>query len=108
MHTAPAKETNRQSLSSLSPAGAGAASVEPASVEIVLPVFNEADVLADSVRRLDSYLTTDFPLSFSIVIADNASTDDTGVIASALADDLPAVSYVRLDEKGRGLALRRV
>ena len=105
MLTAPAKETNRQSLSSLPVAGAGAASADPAAVEIVLPVFNEADVLADSVRRLDSYLSADFPLSYSIVIADNASTDDTGVIANALADDLRTVSYVRLDEKGRGRAL---
>lgn len=108
MHTAPAEETNRQSLSSLPVAGAGAASADPAAVEIVLPVFNEADVLADSVRGLDSYLASDFPLTYSIVIADNASTDDTGVIANALADDLPSVNYVRLDEKGRGRALRKV
>jgi putative flippase GtrA len=40
------------------------------------------------------------------VIADNASTDLTPNIAADLADELPGVGTLRLDRKGRGLALR--
>lgn len=88
------------------PAGL-AESISPApEVEIVIPVFNEERVLADSIRTLDSYLSGEFPLSYGITIADNASRDDTRLIGQALAADLPAVSYLRLEEKGRGRALR--
>ncbi|MGB0120613.1 MAG: bifunctional glycosyltransferase family 2/GtrA family protein [Solirubrobacterales bacterium] len=77
-----------------------------ASVEIVVPVYNEARALADSIRKLDTYLSDEFPLSYSITIADNASRDDTPLIGRALADDLDSVNYLRLEEKGRGRALR--
>ncbi|MEU9883983.1 bifunctional glycosyltransferase family 2/GtrA family protein [Sphaerisporangium sp. NPDC051011] len=77
-------------------------------VEVVVPVYNERRALAGSVRHLHDYLSGTFPYGFRITIADNASTDGTGAIAEALARDLPGVRAVRLDEKGRGRALRRV
>ena len=46
-------------------------------VDVVVPVYNEQDDLASSVRRLHSYLGGTFPYSFRITIADNASTDQT-------------------------------
>ncbi|HEV7494639.1 glycosyltransferase [Baekduia sp.] len=75
-------------------------------VDIVVPVYNEQAALEHSIRRLHSFLTESFPFTWRIVIADNASTDGTPSIAAALADDLPGVTYLRLDRKGRGLALR--
>ncbi|MBB2911523.1 putative flippase GtrA [Streptosporangium becharense] len=77
-------------------------------VEIVVPVYNEQRVLAGSVRRLHAYLTGTFPYGFRITIADNASTDATWRIATALGRELPHVRAVHLDAKGRGRALRRV
>jgi putative flippase GtrA len=77
-------------------------------VEVVVPVYNEERVLADSVRRLYSYLERTFPYPFLITIADNASVDDTLRIAHGLAEELPAVRVVHLDRKGRGRALRQV
>ncbi|GIH92691.1 glycosyltransferase [Planobispora siamensis] len=77
-------------------------------VEIVVPVYNEQRVLAESVRRLHSYLTATFPYGFRITIADNASTDRTWPIAVDLSRELPHVRAVHLDAKGRGRALRRV
>lgn len=41
-------------------------------------------------------------------MADNASTDDTPLLARRLAAELAGVGVVRLDRKGRGLALRTV
>ena len=41
-----------------------------------------------------------------IVIADNGSTDSTRDVAAALCRDYDRVRYLRLDERGRGRALR--
>jgi putative flippase GtrA len=75
-------------------------------IEIVVPVYNEEPALEPSVRRLHRYLRAEFPFSWRIVIADNASTDATAAIASELARELPSVSFLRLERKGRGRALR--
>src|SRR6478735_5933008 len=75
-------------------------------LDIVVPVFNEERALEASIRRLHAYLRDDFPFSWRIVIADNASTDGTTAIAQRLARELPQVEALRLDAKGRGRALR--
>ncbi|MFA1547092.1 glycosyltransferase [Actinomadura chokoriensis] len=77
-------------------------------VEVVVPVHNEERVLAASVERLHAYLAGTFPYPFRITVADNASTDATWWIAEDLAARLPRVRAVRLEEKGRGRALRHV
>lgn len=76
-------------------------------VEIVVPVHNEQAALAASIRRLRHYLVTAFPLSYRVTIADNASTDSTWAIARSLSQELRDVRAIRLDEKGRGRALRQ-
>lgn len=78
----------------------------PPAVEIAIPVYNEQRVLADSVRRLHGFLTSECDFTWAITIVDNASTDDTLAIARSLALELDAVRAVHLDRKGRGLALR--
>jgi glycosyltransferase involved in cell wall biosynthesis len=82
-----------------------AAYLEPV-VEVVVPVYNEQRVLDASVRRLRRYLDTRFPLTTTIVIADNASTDRTWPAALELGAELAGVNAVHLARKGRGLALR--
>ncbi|GAA4062791.1 bifunctional glycosyltransferase family 2/GtrA family protein [Actinomadura miaoliensis] len=77
-------------------------------VEIAVPVYNEEHVLAGSVRRLHSYLEQTFPYRFRITVADNASTDGTWRVARELEAELPGVRAVRLEQKGRGRALRHV
>ena len=77
-------------------------------VEVTVPVYNEAKVLAESVRQLHSYLTANIPFRFVITIADNASTDETFAIAQRMCRELAGVRTVHLDRKGRGRALRHV
>ena len=77
-----------------------------ATLDVVIPVYNEEAVLAASVRRVHAHLTT-LPWPATITIADNASTDGTAVVARRLAHSLPGVRVVHLAEKGRGRALRR-
>jgi putative flippase GtrA len=78
------------------------------AIEIVIPVHNEEHDLGPSVRRLHEYLTSTFPLSFRITIADNASTDNTWPIACALEAELANVHATYLSQKGRGRALHTV
>lgn len=76
------------------------------TLEVVVPVFNEALVLDPAVRRLHAYLSGRFPFSWRIAIVDNASTDGTLALATRLADQLPGIRVLHLDQRGRGLALR--
>jgi glycosyltransferase involved in cell wall biosynthesis len=77
-------------------------------VDIVVPVRNEERDLAPSVRRLVSYLREGFPFTARVTIADNGSTDGTWAIAGRLARELDEVRAVRLEEPGRGRALRAI
>jgi glycosyltransferase involved in cell wall biosynthesis len=79
---------------------------EPPQVEVVVPVFNEEHVLADSIRRLHRYLGASFPFTWRITIADNASTDGTLAVARRLEHELAGVGLLHLPAKGRGRALR--
>lgn len=75
-------------------------------VEVVVPVYNEQAALEPCIRRLHRFLTEQLPFSWRIVVADNASTDETPAIAARLAAELRDVGHLRLEQKGRGRALR--
>src|SRR5947207_211976 len=76
------------------------------SVEVVVPVYNEEDALLQSIPTLCAYLETYFPYRWSLVIADNASTDATLSVAEGLAHAYSHVSVLHLEQKGRGRALK--
>ncbi|MFN8532027.1 MAG: dolichyl-phosphate beta-glucosyltransferase [Dehalococcoidia bacterium] len=76
------------------------------TVDIVIPVYNEEKALPGSVEQLRAFLADVFLPDWRIVIADNASVDRTPVVGAALADEYPDVRYLRLEQKGRGRALR--
>ena len=77
------------------------------TLDVVIPVFNEEKDLGPCVHRLHDHLTRTFPYPFRITIADNASTDGTPEVAAGLAAGLEGVRSTRLEEKGRGRALKR-
>ncbi len=78
-----------------------------ASVDVVIPVYNEEHVLAQSVDTLRQFLKNNLSHSYTVVIADNASTDRTWEIAQALSKEHSDVAALHLDQKGRGRALRK-
>jgi glycosyltransferase involved in cell wall biosynthesis len=78
------------------------------AVEVVVPVHNEERDLERCVRQLHAYLCSSFPFDYRVTIADNASTDATWPLASRLAGELEHVRAVRLEQQGRGRALREV
>lgn len=76
-------------------------------VSIVLPAYNEAARLEETVRRTIDAVgkITD---SFEIVIAEDGSVDGTDRIAVRLAETHPFVKCLHSDERlGRGAALNR-
>ena len=74
----------------------------------MVPVRNEEHDLAPSIRLLVGYLRSGFPFTARVTIADNGSTDRTWAIADKLARELPEVRAVRLEQPGRGRALRAI
>ncbi|HEX2893995.1 MAG TPA: bifunctional glycosyltransferase family 2/GtrA family protein [Marmoricola sp.] len=83
-----------------------ATEVAPPVIDVVIPVHNEEAQLAQSVRRVLAALEK-LPWTFRVTIADNASTDQTEVIARRLSHEHPEVRVEHLAEKGRGRALKQ-
>jgi glycosyltransferase involved in cell wall biosynthesis len=78
-----------------------------ARVDVVLPVYNEEQVLERSVRTLHLFLTDNLAHEWRILIADNGSKDGTQEIGQRLAGELENVELMHIPEPGRGRALSR-
>lgn len=76
-------------------------------IDVVIPVYNEERALPGSIAELHAFLEAHVPARWRIVIADNASVDATPEVGRALAAQYDRVEYLRLEQKGRGRALRR-
>lgn len=76
------------------------------SVDVVIPVLNEAHVLGSSVARVREFLRQSVSWRWRIVIVDNGSTDGTDRVARELAAREADVVFLHLDQRGRGRALR--
>ena len=74
----------------------------PLDVEIAVPVYNEAEHLAERITALRNFLNESFPFRALVTIVDNASTDETMAVATELAATLPGVAALHLSQKGRG------
>ena len=76
------------------------------TVDIVIPVYNEEEALPRSIRVLAEFLKENLENPWQVIIADNASTDNTRAVSETLRDEYPGVTYLFLPQKGRGRALR--
>tara|TARA_B100000519_G_scaffold20152_1_gene14484 strand:+ start:664 stop:1419 length:756 start_codon:yes stop_codon:yes gene_type:complete len=79
------------------------------SLDIVLPVLDEERTIESSIRKLVTF-SEHFLINYQweIIVADNGSTDMTPEIVQKLSSQFENVSYFRLDQKGRGRALKTV
>jgi len=80
--------------------------ISDVSVDVVIPVLNEAHVLEASTTKLRAFLMNSAGFKWRIVIVDNGSTDGTLDVAKRLATQYPEVAWMHLNVKGRGRALR--
>jgi len=76
------------------------------SVDVIIPVLNEAHVLADSVSTVRAFLHDHLPHKSRVLIVDNGSTDGTDRVGQALERQYTDVEYLQLAQRGRGRALR--
>ncbi|MDX1952499.1 MAG: glycosyltransferase [Verrucomicrobiota bacterium] len=74
-------------------------------VNITIPVFNEEMQLRASITTLNKFFKKQCRFNYQIVIANNGSTDRTLEIARELSMEIPELSVLHLQSKGRGLAL---
>lgn len=75
-------------------------------LDVVVPVHDEERTLRTSVERLHRHLSDGFPFPWRITVVDNASNDRTWDSVVEAVAELDGVAGLRLDRKGRGLALR--
>ena len=78
------------------------------SLDVVVPVLNEERALAASVTKLHTFLSDQLgDYEWRILIADNGSTDLTFQVAQRLSEQYARLESIRLEQRGRGRALKR-
>jgi ubiquinone/menaquinone biosynthesis C-methylase UbiE len=77
------------------------------SVDITIPVLNEEGSLVSTLTTLAAHLDTQCPYDWRITVADNGSTDRTFELATGFAAANPRTRVLRLEERGRGRALKQ-
>lgn len=76
-------------------------------LDVIIPGLNEEKGLENTVRILSEFMYENMDeYDWRIVIADNGSTDTTPDIGRRLAGERERVEYLRLEQRGRGRALK--
>ncbi len=76
---------------------------------IVIPTYNEEKIIKKNLLQLFSFLRENLANNgYKIVVADNSSTDQTAERVKDLASKNNKLEYFFLDQKGKGLAIRKI
>ncbi len=77
------------------------------SLSVIIPVYNEVDLLGEAVRTIDAFVKQHFS-HYELVIIESGSTDGTGALCDQLATELSAVRVIHEGARnGFGSALKR-
>jgi glycosyltransferase involved in cell wall biosynthesis len=77
------------------------------NINILLPVFNEELDLEKGIKKILNYIENGIQNhNFILTIIDNGSTDKTKEISNEIIRHYENVKYLRLEDKGVGLAFR--
>ncbi len=77
------------------------------SIDIVIPVLNEEVALPRCVETLSEFIDQNPGRDWQITVADNGSTDRTYEVAAELSDRGFPIRITRLEQRGRGRALKK-
>ena len=77
------------------------------TINILFPVLNERLRLQNGIDRTMTYLKANVTIPYRLTILDNGSDDETPEIAHMLEKKYGEVTYVRVGERGVGVAFRR-
>lgn len=75
-------------------------------INILFPVLNEERRLENGIVNTIEFMKKNFKNDYKITIVDNGSIDNTEIIAKKLECTYSKVNYIKLYERGVGLALR--
>lgn len=75
-------------------------------INILFPVLNEHLRLRRGIDNCMKYMRENVQISYELTIVDNGSDDDTPDIARELESTYPEVKYIRLEERGVGIAFK--
>jgi len=76
-------------------------------ITVVVPILNEEKVLGRHTREIYDRLETDLRhFDWLLILVDNGSDDGTPAIAERLLSRMPRLRYERLEERGKGRAVR--
>jgi glycosyltransferase involved in cell wall biosynthesis len=79
----------------------------PYSMSVIIPVYNEVELLSEAVHRVNAFIATHFG-DYEIVIIESGSTDGTGDLTDRLASEIPRVRVIHEGRRnGFGSALKR-
>lgn len=77
------------------------------SINLLFPVLNERLRLRNGIEKSMEYLRENVTIPYSLTILDNGSDDETPDIGRELEEKYPEVTYVRVGERGVGVAFRK-
>lgn len=80
-------------------------SLRPATLSIIIPAFNEAHRLPESLRQLRTWLASQ-PFAADVLVVDDGSSDTTAEIVREVMEDWPALSLIVVPHAGKGAAVR--
>lgn len=76
------------------------------NLTIIIPVYNEADVIATTLDRVRKTTMPDFVDHTEVIIVDDCSTDNSAEIAESFSDRVPETRVIRLPvNSGKGAAV---
>jgi glycosyltransferase involved in cell wall biosynthesis len=75
-------------------------------LSIIIPAFNEAERLPETLRKINAYLSAqDFPTE--IIVVENGSTDGTYTIAYDMQGEICCLTVLHENRRGKGWAIRQ-
>ena len=81
--------------------------MEQLSINLLFPVLNERLRLERGIENCMAYLKKNITMPYQLTILDNGSEDETPEIGKRLEEKYPEVTYVRVGERGVGVAFRK-
>ncbi len=76
------------------------------NINILFPVLNEHLRLEKGIEKCVAYMRENVDIPYKLSIIDNGSDDDTPDIARRLEQKYDEVEYVRIEERGVGIAFK--
>ena len=80
-------------------------SPHPVKLSVIIPAYNEAQRLPESLRQVCAWLN-DQPYTSEVLVVDDGSTDDTANVVRAAMTEWPTLSLHAVAHAGKGAAIR--